>query len=67
MPLSKSNSLMRRYAKLDKYHYEIMKPSKGKKPRQCVDSSVAFKKYVKTFRQICLVENADAKFMFAKR
>jgi hypothetical protein len=65
MALSKSNSLTRRYAKLDKYHAEIMKPSKGKKNRQCVHSSVAFKKYVKTFRQICLVENADAKFMYS--
>ena len=30
MALNKSNSLTRRYAKLEKYHDEIMKPSKGK-------------------------------------
>lgn len=65
MALSKSNSLTRRYQKLDKYHAEIMKPAKSGKPRQCVHSSVAFKKYVKTFRQICLVENEDAKFMYS--
>ncbi len=64
MALNKSNSLTRRYAKLEKYHDEIMKPSKGKKLRQCIHSSGAFKKYVKTYRQICLVENADAKFMY---
>ena len=29
----KSNSLTRRYAKLDKLHAEIMKPAKGKKER----------------------------------
>ena len=61
----KSNSLTRRYAKLDKLHAEIMEPAKGKKERQCVHSSDAFKKYIKTYRQICLVENEDAKFMYA--
>jgi hypothetical protein len=65
MTLKKSNSLTRRYAKLDQLHAEIMKPAKGTKTRQCVHSSVAFKKYIKTYRQICLVENADAKFMYA--
>ena len=65
MSLRKSNSLTRRYAKLDKLHAEIMKPAKGKKERQCVKSSDAFKKYIKTYRQICLVENEDAKFMYA--
>jgi len=43
MALSKSNSLTRRYAKLEKYHDEIMRPSKGKKLRQCIHSSVALK------------------------
>ena len=64
MTLNKSNSLIRRYARLDELHSEIMKPSKGKKLRQCVHSAVAFKKYIKTYRQICLVENEDAKFMY---
>ena len=65
MALSKSNSLTRRYKKLEKYHAEIMKPAKSGKARQCVHSCVAFKKYVKTFRQICLVENEAAKFMYS--
>ncbi|BCV06233.1 MAG: hypothetical protein CM15mV128_340 [Caudoviricetes sp.] len=41
-----------------------MKPAKGSKARQCIHSANAFKKYVKTFRQINLVENDDAKFMY---
>ena len=64
MALTKSNSLLKRYAKLEKYHAEIMKPAKGRKARQCIHSANAFKKYVKTFRQINLVENDDAKFMY---
>ena len=44
MALSKSNSLTRRYQKLDKYHDEIMKPAKNGKPRQCVHSSVKVQK-----------------------
>ena len=62
--MAKSNSLLRRYDKLDKLHNEIMQKPKTKN-RQCVHSAVAFKKYVKTFRQICLVENEDAKFMYS--
>jgi hypothetical protein len=57
-----SNSLIRRYAKLDKLHDEIMKPAKTR-GRQCVHTSVAFKKYIKTYRQIVGVENEDAKFI----
>ena len=57
-----SNSLIRRYAKLQKLHDEIMRPIKNK-GRQCVHTSVAFKKYIKTYRQIVGVENEDAKFI----
>ena len=59
MALSKSNSLTRRYQKLEKYHAEIMKPAKSGKPRQCVHSSVAFKKYVNlslTYTQYAVCE-----------
>ena len=54
--MSKSNSLLRRYDKLNKLHGEIMqKPLSNK--RQCVHSLKAFKKYIKTYRQIVCVEN----------
>jgi len=39
-----------------------MKPVKNNE-RQCVNSLQAFKKYVKTYRQIVLVENEDSKFL----
>ena len=60
--MARSNSLLRRYIKLEKLHYEIMKPVKNNE-RQCVHSLQAFKKYVKTYRQIVLVENEDSKFL----
>ena len=44
---AKSNSLLRRYEKLKKYHAEIMLPAKVG-TRQCVHSLKAFKKYIKT-------------------
>ncbi len=56
-----SNNLIRRYAKLDKLHDEIMKPAKTR-GRQCVHTSGASKKYIKTYRQIVGVENENAKF-----
>jgi len=58
---AKSNSLIRRYAKLQKLHDEIMQKPKNN-VGQCVHSLQAFKKYIKTFRQIVLVENSDATF-----
>jgi len=61
----KSNSLIRRYAKLQKLHDEIMRPAKSK-GRQCVHTLNAKKKYDKTFRQIVGVENEDAKFIYAQ-
>jgi len=62
---AKSNSLIRRYAKLQKLHDEIMRPIKNK-GRQCVHTVIAKKKYDKTFRQIVSVENEDAKFIYAQ-
>ena len=59
--MARSNSLLRRYAKLNKLHDEIMQKPKNN-VGQCVHSLQAFKKYVKTFRQIVLVENGDAIF-----
>jgi|TARA_B100000767_G_scaffold159343_1_gene149520 hypothetical protein len=58
---TKSNSLLRRYAKLNELHGEIMQKPKNN-IGQCVHSLQAFKKYIKTFRQIVLVENGDAIF-----
>ena len=63
--MSKSNSLLRRYAKLQKLHDEIMRPVKNK-GRQCVHTLEAKKKYDKTYRQIVCVENEDAKFIYAQ-
>ena len=60
-----SNSLIRRYAKLQKLHDEIMRPVKSK-GRQCIHTLNAKKKYDKTFRQIVGVENEDAKFIYAQ-
>ena len=57
-----SNSLIRRYAKLQKLHDEIMRPVKNK-GRQYVHTLNAKKKYDKTYRQIVGVENEDAKFI----
>ena len=62
---AKSNSLLRRYEKLKKYHAEIMLPAKVG-TRQCVHSLIAFKKYVKTYRQIVGVENSDATFKYTQ-
>ncbi len=59
--MARSNSLLRRYAKLNKLHDEIMQKPKNN-TGQCVHSVQAFKKYIKTFRQIVLVENGDAIF-----
>jgi hypothetical protein len=61
--MAKSNSLLRRYIKLEKLHDEIMKPVKNN-GRQCVNSLKAFKKYEKTYRQIVLIENEDSKFLY---
>jgi hypothetical protein len=58
---AKSNSLLRRYAKLNELHSEIMQKPKNN-VGQCVHSLQAFKKYIRTFRQIVLVENGDATF-----
>ncbi len=63
MALSKS-SLIRKYAKLQKLHNEIMKPIKNG-GRQCVHTSTAKKKYDKTYRQIVGTENEDAKFIYS--
>ena len=57
-----SNSLIRKYAKLQKLHDEIMKPAKNRS-RQCVHTLKAKKKYDKTYRQIVGTENEDAKFI----
>ena len=65
MMATRSNSLLRRYDKLKKYHAEIMLPAKVG-TRQCVHSLKAFKKYIKTFRQIVLVENGDAAFKYTQ-
>lgn len=63
--MSKSNSLLQSYEILHKLHGEIMqKPLTNK--RQCVHSLQAFKKYIKTYRQIVCVENEDAKFIHAQ-
>ena len=62
--LFSGNSLIRRYAKLQKLHDEIMKPSKNK-GRQCVHTLNAKKKYDKTYRQIVGTENEDAKFIYS--
>ena len=59
-----SNSLIRRYAKLQKLHDEIMKPAKNK-GRQCVHTLNAKKKYDKTYRQIVGTEDEDAKFIYS--
>jgi len=59
-----SNSLVRKYAKLQKLHDEIMKPIKTK-GRQCVHTAIAKKKYDKTYRQIVGTENEDAKFIYS--
>ena len=48
--MAKSNSLLRRYAKLNQLHGEIMQKPKNN-VGQCVHSLQAFKKYIKTFRQ----------------
>ena len=61
---AKSNSLLRRYEKLKKYHAEIMLPKQN--TGQCVHSLKAFKSYVKTFRQIVLVENGDSIFKYTQ-
>ena len=58
---AKSNSLLRRYAKLNELHSEIMQKPK-QNSGQCVHLLQAFKKYIRTFRQIVLVENGDATF-----
>ena len=63
--MARSNSLLRRYAKLQKLHGEIMQRPK-ENTGQCVHSLKAFKSYVKTFRQIVLVENGDATFKFTQ-
>jgi len=62
--MAKSNSLIRRYAKLNKLHGEIMQKPKVNS-RQCVHSLKAFKSYIKVYRQIVGVENEDAKFIHA--
>jgi uncharacterized protein YaaR (DUF327 family) len=62
---AKSNSLLRRYDKLNKLHREIMQKNKINS-RQCVNSLQAFKKYIKTFRQIVVVENGDATFKYTQ-
>ena len=59
-----SNSLIRKYAKLQKLHDEIMKPAKNRS-RQCVHTLKAKKKYDKTYRQIVGTENEDAKFIYS--
>ena len=63
--MARSNSLLRRYAKLQKLHGEIMLPAKVG-TRQCVHSLKAFKKYIKTYRQIVGVENSDATFKYTQ-
>ncbi len=63
--MAKSNSLLRRYDRLDKLHSEIMQKPKTNN-RQCVNSLKAFKKYVKIYRQIVCVENEDSKFINAQ-
>jgi hypothetical protein len=65
MMATRSNSLLRRYDKLKKYHAEIMLPAKVG-TRQCVHSLKAFKKYIKTYRQIVGVENGDATFKYTQ-
>jgi len=62
---AKSNSLLRRYAKLNQLHGEIMQKPKQNNG-QCVHSLKAFKSYIKTFRQIVLVENSDATFKYTQ-
>ena len=56
---------MRRYDKLNQLHSEIMQKPKNNSG-QCVHSLQAFKKYIKTFRQIVLVENGDATFKYTQ-
>jgi len=63
--MARSNSLLRRYAKLQKLHGEIMQKPK-ENAGQCVHSLKAFKSYVKTFRQIVLVENGDSIFKYTQ-
>jgi|TARA_R110002126_G_scaffold105674_1_gene240091 hypothetical protein len=63
--MAKSNSLIRRYAKLQKLHGEIMQKPKNNS-RQCVHSLKAFKSYIKTYRQIIGVENGDATFIYTQ-
>tara|TARA_R100001443_G_scaffold6230_1_gene15001 strand:+ start:2542 stop:2736 length:195 start_codon:yes stop_codon:yes gene_type:complete len=63
--MAKSNSLLRRYDKLNKLHGVIMQKPKTNN-RQCVHSLQAFKKYIKTYRQIVCVENEDSKFIHAQ-
>ena len=63
--MARSNSLLRRYDRLDKLHNEIMQKPKTNN-RQCVHSLKAFKKYVKIYRQIVCVENEDSKFIHAQ-
>ena len=63
--MARSNSLLRRYAKLQKLHGEIMQKPK-ENTGQCVHSLKAFKSYVKTFRQIVGVENGDATFKYTQ-
>jgi|TARA_E500000305_G_C3920946_1_gene188067 hypothetical protein len=43
-----------------------MRPAKNPGTRQCVHSAKAFKKYIKTYRQIVGVENEDAKFVYSQ-
>ena len=62
---TKSNSLLRRYDKLNKLHKEIMQKPKNN-VGQCVHSLQAFKKYIKTYRQIVGVENGDASFRYTQ-
>lgn len=64
--MARSNSLLRRYEKLQTLHSEIMRPAKNPGTRQCVHSVKAFKKYIKTYRQIVGVENEDAKFVYSQ-
>lgn len=63
--MAKSNSLLRRYEKLNKLHSEIMQKPKTNS-RQCNKSVLAFKSYIKTYRQIVCVENEDLKFIHAQ-
>ena len=64
--MARSNSLLRRYEKLQTLHSEIMRPAKNPGSRQCVHSAKAFKKYIKVYRQIVGVENEDAKFVYSQ-